>query len=220
MSSQSDRTRLAIIGGATLALIASIIGFMTAGGDETTDATPGQSDSAAVTTVVANAEGGDVELPVTGEATGSSEATSEGSSGTTEATANSTDDSAATTASSITFSSSPAVSEGDKRGCEEGLILVGSNGTEPICQAPGAGCPDNYGVIGGVDGALLCKGPEGDVLRIQPDGTVTVDSSISFNGPVCQKSDANGNVLELTLAVSEEDCLARDGQYFPNGLDG
>jgi len=233
MNLQTDRTRLVIIGGAALVLVASVIGFMSAGGDDTTSTSPGDTNAASATTAASSGEGADVELPVTGEAadttegaTGSTNAavTSEATPGATTASTGaatpSTEAAAATTASSITFSSSPAVSEGEKRGCAEGLILVGSNGTEPICQAPGAGCPDNYSVIGGVDGALLCKGIEGDVLRVQPDGTVTLDTSVPFNGPVCQKSDANGNILELTLAVSESDCLARGGEYFPNGLDG
>ena len=231
MNLQTDRTRLAIIGGAILVLIASIIGFMTAGGDDTTSTTPGASDSATITTAAANGDGSDVELPVTGAATASTDAatastnataSTEGAAGdttaATESATASTDATAETTASSITFSSSPPVSEGEKRGCAEGLILVGSNGTEPICQAPGAGCPDNYSVIGGVDGALLCKGIEGDVLRVQPDGSVTLDTSVPFNGPVCQKTDADGNILELTLAASEQDCLDRGGEYFPNGI--
>jgi hypothetical protein len=73
-------------------------------------------------------------------------------------------------------------------------------------------------VIGGVDGVLLCKGVEGDVLRVQSDGTVTLDTSVPFNGPVCQKTDAEGNVLELTLAIDEPTCLARGGQYLPEGV--
>ncbi len=122
-----------------------------------------------------------------------------------------------TTATTGTFTSSPPPAE-DKVGCPEGLILVGSNGEEPICSTPGSGCPDGYGLIGGVDGAALCQGDDGSILRVYPDGTVTPDTSVPFNGPVCRRLDDAGNLVELGLATSQTDCESRGGEYLPDGL--
>lgn len=229
---EMDRTRLAIVIGAVVVVAASIVGFMAGGGDADTT----ETDAAAASTTAAPDGSGDgvddVDLPVTGDRATGPTTSSSGTASTTAASgpattaggtattaAGSTPTSADSTATTITFSSSPPATEGEKRGCPEGLVLVGSNGTEPICQTPGAGCPDSYAVIGGVDGALLCKGEAGDVLRIHPDGTVTIDEAIGFDGPVCQRTDSQGRVIELTLAVDEADCTARGGQFFPDGLD-
>ena len=108
--------------------------------------------------------------------------------------------------------------EEDKRGCPEGLILVGSNGSEPICQEPGAGCPDGYTIIGSESGTLICRGDEvGDRLRVAPDGSVTIDTSAPFPGPMCLVTDSEGDVVELTPAVSEEACADRGGEYLEAG---
>lgn len=121
------------------------------------------------------------------------------------------------TDTTATFTSSPPPAE-DKVGCPEGLILVGSNGEEPICSTPGSGCPDGYGLIGGVDGAALCQGDDGSILRVYPDGTITPDTSVPFNGPVCRRLDDAGNLVELGLATSQADCESRGGEYLPDGL--
>ncbi len=230
MNVEMDRTRLAIIIGAVVVLMASIVGFLAVGGDDSPTTTSGEAGATATT----GAEGetsadGDIQLPVVDPVTGDTVTVTSGGSGSVATTRGTTQSSgsaagSATTVTSsgtpttITFSSSPPVTEGERRGCPDGLILVGSNGTEPICQQAGAGCPDTYAVIGGVDGALLCKGPDGDVLRVQPDGTVTIDNAIGLDGPVCQRTDSQGRVIELTLAVDEADCVERGGEFFPDGI--
>jgi hypothetical protein len=144
----------------------------------------------------------------------SSQTDTESTDSSDEVDAAGTDDSTDTTA---TFTSSPPPAE-DKVGCPEGLILVGSNGEEPICSTPGSGCPDGYGLIGGVDGAALCQGDDGSILRVYPDGTITPDTSVPFNGPVCRRLDDAGNLVELGLATSQADCESRGGEYLPDGL--
>jgi len=219
---EMGKSRLAVIAGASVVLVASIIGFFVfgdAGADQTAPST-----TAAASITVVDADSADISIPTTvlnSEIRDNTTVPTEESSTPTQASAaeatTSTSGSSESTGSSVTFTSSPTV-EGEKVGCAEGLVLVGSNGTEPICEPPGQGCPEGYGVIGGVDGALLCKGPAGDVVRVLADGSVTIDTSVPFNGPVCQISDDNGNVVELTLAVDEDTCTSRGGEYFPDGL--
>jgi len=219
---EMGKSRFAVIAGATAVLVASIVGFFVfgdAGAEQTAPAT-----TAAASITVVDGDTADISVPrteLTSEIDPAATAPQQQGSAATQASAaeaaNSTAAPLESTESSVTLTSSPTV-EGEKVGCAEGLVLVGSNGTEPICQPPGQGCPEGYGVIGGVDNALLCKGPAGDVLRVQADGSVTVDTSVPFNGPVCQVSDANGNVVELTLAADEETCTGRGGEYFPDGL--
>lgn len=222
MSIEMGKSRLAVIGGASVVLVASIVGFFVFG-DAGAEQTASSTTAAASITIV-DGDTAEISVPTTvlsseiaaDTATQSQEATTSTVASTGEQ-APSTTAPSQSTESSVTFTSSPTV-EGEKVGCAEGLVLVGSNGTEPICQPPGQGCPEGYGVIGGVDGALLCKGQAGDVVRVQADGSVTVDTSVPFNGPICQVSDTEGNVVELTLAVDEETCTDRGGEYFPDGL--
>lgn len=130
--------------------------------------------------------------------------------------ATSSDDTVADSDTSFTSSPPPT---GEKKGCPEGMVLVGSNGEEPICEEPGGGCPDPYNrLIGGVDGAALCQDDGGNVVRVYPDGTVTPDTSVPFNGPVCRRTDENGNIVELSLAVDQATCEERGGEYLPDGL--
>lgn len=234
MNLKPNSARTAVVIAAAVVLAASIAGFFAFGGGDSVSTASQNTGSELVTETTAPDAASDesadeVAIPSnepvvdqTTDADGSTEGTQALANTSTTAAGGSTTtlaDTAAETTTTITFTSSPPVQEGEKRGCPEGLILVGSNGTEPICQQPGAGCPDGYGVIGGVDGSLLCKGAAGDVLRVAPDGTVTIDTSVPFDGPVCQITDSDGKVLELTLAQDEAECLARGGEYFPNGID-
>jgi len=215
------KSRLAVIAGATFVLIASVVGFFVLGNAGAEQSAPSTTAAASIT--VADGDTANISVPTTvlnnSIADNSTEPTPTAgvTAGASETTATTASGASGTTASSATFTSSPTA-EGDKVGCGEGLVLVGSNGNEPICQPPGQGCPEGYGVIGGVDNALLCKGPAGDVLRVQADGSVTIDTSVPFNGPICQISDDSGNVVELTLAVDEAACTNRGGEYFPDGL--
>ncbi len=161
--------------------------------------------------------GTDIEVPTTTTADGSDSsaalATTESGSDTLGADTTGPDQ----TDTSSTFTSSPP-NDGEKIGCPDGLILVGSNGEEPICSAPGQGCPDSYILIGGEDGAALCQNDEGLILRVYPDGTITPDTAVPFNGPVCRRLDENGLLVEFGLAASQEDCESRGGEYLPDGL--
>ena len=203
------------------------------GGDDSSLATPettaAPSDAPAETTAVSvevpTAEEGETETtPTSGDTTGSADEdpASTDASDTTESTDAETgedtdttdDDSVDTTA---VFTSSPPPSD-EKVGCPEGLILVGSGGTEPICSQPGAGCPEGYRLIGGDNGAALCQDDDGSVLRVSPDGTISPDTAVPFNGPVCRRVDADGNLVGIGLATSQEECEASGGEYLPDGI--
>jgi len=216
---EMGKSRLAVVAGASAVLVASIIGFFVLG-DAGAEQTAPTSTAAASITVV-DGDTADISVPgaeLNSEIDPAATVTQQQGSTATQAPAvGPTTSRLDSTESSVTLTSSSTV-QGEKVGCADGLVLVGSNGTEPICQPPGQGCPEGYGIIGGVDNALLCKGPTGDVLRVQADGSVTIDTSVPFKGPVCQISDANGNVVELTLAADEDTCTDRGGEYFPDGL--
>lgn len=164
---------------------------------------------------------GSVELPTVDDsdsATSQASTTSEGAATSEQLGSDDTSTDDTTAGSDASFTSSPPPT-GEKKGCPEGMVLVGSNGEEPICEQPGSGCPDPYNrLIGGVDGAALCQDDQGNVVRVYPDGTVTPDTSVPFNGPVCRRTDADGNIVELSLGDDQATCEARGGEYLPNGL--
>ena len=164
---------------------------------------------------------GSVELPTVDDsdsATSQASTTSEGAATSEQLGSDDTSTDDTTAGSDASFTSSPPPT-GEKKGCPEGMVLVGSNGEEPICEQPGSGCPDPYNrLIGGVDGAALCQDDQGNVVRVYPDGTVTPDTSVPFNGPVCRRTDADGNIVELSLGDDKATCEARGGEYLPNGL--
>ena len=216
MRFEMDRTRLTVIVAASLVLVVSIVGLIGIGNADTNETSSQTTAAATITSLTGDPI--EISVPTTDVADGGATSATTVPSATQPASPIVTAARSDATADTATLATSSPTVAGEKRGCAEGLVLVGSNGTEPICQQPGAGCPDGYGVIGGVNGALLCKGPAGDVLRIQPDGTVTIDTSVPFNGPVCIRSNAEGVVVELTVAISEQECLDRGGVYHPDGL--
>ncbi|NOX29671.1 MAG: hypothetical protein GXP35_06445 [Actinobacteria bacterium] len=203
----------------TLALLAA--GCASSDGPDLTSPTTLVVEGSTETGDGESGAGTDIDVPTTATASGSDSsdgapATTEPGSDTSDADASdSTDPDQSETVA--TFTSSPP-NDGEKVGCPDGLILVGSNGEEPICSSPGQGCPDNYILIGGEDGAALCQNDEGLILRVYPDGTITPDTSVPFNGPVCRRLDENGLLVEFGLAASQEDCESRGGESLPDGL--
>ncbi|MCP3938410.1 MAG: hypothetical protein GY708_23935 [Actinomycetia bacterium] len=180
-----------------------------------------EDDSGPTSTTEGNIEVPTVDDDTTESTVGSDETAADDTENDTANTADtlpeSTDTSESSDTTDTSFTSSPPPT-GEKKGCPEGLVLVGSNGEEPICQEPGGGCPEAHRLIGAVDGAALCQDDQGNVLRVYPDGTVTSDTSVAYNGPVCRRTDAEGNILELSLAVDQQTCEERGGEYLPNGL--
>ena len=229
---------------ARLALLATGL-FLTACGDGSDTISAPETSVAPSSEAVSSTTAESVDVPVADDATDTSGETSDGEGSTAAETTASTvsaagsDDAAPsttasgdggesddgggtneadeTTTTTAVFTSSPPASE-DKVGCPEGTVLVGSNGEEPICSEPASGCPEGYRLIGGDNGQALCQDDEGNILRVSVDGTITPDTSVPFNGPVCRRLDADGNLVGIGLATSQQECEASGGEYLPDGL--